>query len=365
MDFDTANTLFRNDRISELASSSQGQRFLKLRSLSRREHLDRLFEVASIAPTARRVADMLREAFDRRSIDDRTISQAIRSIYELESTERRDNENELVNQLYKLHVFDWGGLHQNSLERTIVNNYIKRIRDYDELSERIDNELLHSMRGYVLCSWYNHWTSIIIEDMFRDHSKVLPAVGLTKKIDFFVNDIPFDLKVTYLPEGFVKVRRRELSLRPEITLFKRWARSCGVPFDSQSSEGKLLPDLWSKASDHPSQSGQELIRELFEIRRTIVQEVQNDPTDLIQWLYENQGTARFDTSNRLFLVLIDPSNFFDSWKLKRANALLKMNINDYLDNAQSGSANDVSFNWQGSTYTALSDAIVVTKPMID
>ncbi len=365
MDFDTADTLFRNDRINELANSSQGQRFLKLRSLSRRENLDRLFEVASITPTASRVADMLREAFDRRTIDDQIISQAIRSIYELERAERRNNEDDLVNQLYKLHVFDWGGLHQNSLERTIVNNYVKRIRDYNELSDKVDNELLHSMRGYVLCSWYNHWTSIIIEDIFRDHPKVLPAVGLIKKIDFFVNDIPFDLKVTYLPEGFVKVRRRELNLRPEITLFKRWARSSDVPFDPHYSEGRLLPDLWNKASDHPSESGQELVRESFEIRHRIVQDIQDDPVDLIRWLYENQGTARFDASNRLFLVLVDTTNYFESWKLKRANALLKTNITSYLDSTQSEPGNDVTFDWQGSTHTALSDAVIVTKPIID
>ena len=60
----------------------------------------------------------------------------------------------------------------------------------------------------MVCSWYNHWTSIIIEDIFKDHANVLPAVGLVKKIDFFVRDVPFDLKVTYLPEGYLKEKRQ-------------------------------------------------------------------------------------------------------------------------------------------------------------
>ena len=85
---------------------------------------------------------------------------------------RREREPELVSQLYRLQAFDWGGLHQNSLEKTIVDNYVKKITSYESLTEKIENELHNSMRGYVLCSWYNHWTSIIIEDVFRDHPNV-------------------------------------------------------------------------------------------------------------------------------------------------------------------------------------------------
>src|SRR5208337_5013298 len=123
----------------------------------------------------------------------------------------------------------WGGLHQNSLEKTIVDNYVKKIPNYDRLNEAIEHELYSSMRGYVLCSWYNHWTSIVIEDVFKDHVNVLPAVGLVKKIDFFIKDIPFDLKVTYLPEGFLAQDRQQSGLRPELTLLKRAARQFNIP----------------------------------------------------------------------------------------------------------------------------------------
>jgi len=43
--------------------------------------------------------------------------------------------------------------------------------------------------------------------MFKDHEDILPAVGLVKKVDFFWNNFPFDLKVTYFPDGFMKVKR--------------------------------------------------------------------------------------------------------------------------------------------------------------
>ena len=51
-------------------------------------------------------------------------------------------------------------------------------------SGEIDNELLASIAAMCFGSWYNHWTLIIIEDVFRDHRSVLPAVGRVKNIDF-------------------------------------------------------------------------------------------------------------------------------------------------------------------------------------
>ena len=56
---------------------------------------------------------------------------------------------------------------KTALKKTIVNNYVKKITDYETLCASIENDLLKSMRGYVICSWFNHWTSIIIEDIFK------------------------------------------------------------------------------------------------------------------------------------------------------------------------------------------------------
>ncbi len=362
MDYDTAKAWFRDDRVRALAESNDGLRFLKLRSLSRREHLEQLFRAASITPQTTSARDMLKEAFETTAVDDGIINQTICQIYVSEREERRKKEPELVNQLYRLDVFDWGGLHQNSLEKTIVDNYVKRIRDYDQLSESIENELHNSMRGYVLCSWYNHWTSIIIEDVFRDHTAVLPAVGLVKKIDFFINGVPFDLKVTYFPEGYIKDCRRADSRRPELTLLKQWARRNEVPFSTDLPDSRLLSDLWNKASDHPSGDGQRLLEEMIAFRQQLIHDAQAEPSNLIRWLYENQGVRRFDASNRLFLILVDSSSFFESWKLKRAKPLLDSEITCYLDDASSSPGRSLDFTWEGTDYTVVSDAIIITKP---
>ena len=362
MTFEEAQRLFRAEQIRELGASSEGRRFLKLRSLSRRELLEGLFRLARRQPRTTGVRALFREAFDDQAIVEDVIERHIREMYEEERAVRRQREPALVDQLYRVQVFDRGGLHQNSLEKTIVDNYVKKITDYDVLAEKIENELYASMRGYVLCSWYNHWTSIIIEDVFRDHPAVLPAVGRVPKVDFFIRDVPFDLKVTYLPEGFVKERRRADGLRPELTLLKQGARRRSLSFDPDLQDARLLEDLWAKHRDHPARESQELIRELNAYRIALIDPCCEDSRTLIRWLYENQGVRRFDASNRLFLVLVDTQNFFESWKLKRAKALLDERINGYLDAIEHHPTREVNFNWDGSEYSAVSDALFVVHP---
>ncbi|MFM7370023.1 MAG: hypothetical protein ACKO2Z_19985, partial [Sphaerospermopsis kisseleviana] len=68
------------------------------------------------------------------------------------------------------------------------------------------------------------------------------------------------------------------------------------------------------------------------------------PRELLRWLYENQGSQRFDASNRLFLVLVDTNSLEDSWKLKRDFTLLKSKIDEYL-NTRSFKKDDLLLNW--------------------
>ena len=80
---------------------------------------------------------------------------------------------------------------------------------------------------------------------------------------------------------------------------------------------------------------------------------------MIRWLYENQGERRFDASNRLFLILVDQRNYFDSWKLKRAKPLMEAKIRGYLDACGINPGHRVEFDWNGGRYSVVSDVIVV------
>ncbi len=186
-------------------------------------------------------------------------------------------------------------------------------------------------------------------------------MGLIKKVDFFIADTPFDLKVTYLPEGFIKDKRKEGALRPELTLLRRCARDLELEFDSSMSPAKLLEHLWARLSDHPSEGAETIIEELTEERESILNGCMDNPEELIRWLYENQGVRRFDSSNRLFLVLVNTGNYFDSWKLKRARDLLANRIYRHLDSITDGAlGRNVEFQWEGENYTTVADIIFVT-----
>ena len=99
--------------------------------------------------------------------------------------------------------------------------------------------------------------------------------------------------------------------------------------------------------------------ELVNFRNALVTEIETDSDDLIRWLYENQGDRRFDASNRLFLVLVDQRNYFDSWKLKRAKPLMEEKIRGYLDGCGNSPGRRVEFDWEGERYSTVSDVLVV------
>ena len=357
MDIFRAENLFREGKINELASSKEGLLYLKLKSLNRSEYIVKFLEMKGVEIDSITNSKRLEHAYGL-SATLKELDAFIQDNYEKERKERRKHESDLVNELYKLKKFDWGGIHQNSLEKTISDNYIKKISRYDDIEKSIENELQESMKGYVLCSWYNHWSSILIEDIFKDHKRVLPALGLIKKIDFFIDDKPFDLKVTYLPEGYVKEKRRQNNLRPELTLFKQSARRLKLPINQTLSPQKQLEDLWTKHVEYSKIN--ETLTKIENYRYTIIDEVEKNPIDLIRWLYENQGTRRFDASNRLFIVLVNRENFFEGWKMKRSIKLLKEKTNKFLNN-QKTIGMDINFNWDGQNYSVKSDMLMISN----
>lgn len=104
-----------------------------------------------------------------------------------------------------------------------------------------------------------------------------------------------------------------------------------------------------------------MVRQLHDFRDQLVARLRLDPGALIKWLYEEQGVRRFDASNRLFLILVDQRNYFESWKLKRARPLLEAQVGAYLDGVGEGVGRNIEFDWEGDNYRAVSDLIIVTN----
>jgi len=212
--FNELDKYFRENKFEVLENDDYGERFLKLRTISRMAELKEFCDLNEIN-YANISEDLFCYLFKKQTVTIIQVNDFINNKYQLERVERQENENYLIDQLCRLQSFDWGGSFGNSLEKNIVDNYVKKIKSYQIINEEVEGSLLTSLRGYTLNSWYNHWTSIIIEDIFKDHDKVLPTVGLVKKIDFFINDTPFDLKVTYFPQELMNEKLRILGYQRE------------------------------------------------------------------------------------------------------------------------------------------------------
>lgn len=214
-----------------------------------------------------------------------------------------------------------------------------------------------------MCSWYNNWTSIIIEDIFKDHQRILPTVGLIKQVDFFIDDIPFDLKVTYVPKGFMENERRNRKLTiKELSELKKTAKIFNLPFDQNRPDNELLIDLITAFSESSQEDVKAFYDNFVNIRRDIINETLQQPRELLRWLYENQGSQRFDASNRLFLVLVDTNSLEDSWKVKRDYTLLKNKIDEYL-NTRSFNKDKLllSWNFNNNEYHSYADVLFIMK----
>jgi SpoVK/Ycf46/Vps4 family AAA+-type ATPase len=224
--FDHWKKLHDKASLEQFNTDLIGQLWLKIKSIIRPELVKDFTSRNSIVLQYSTATKQFEELFFVLSKDTNKSHKILDEyIYEKNKIILNDLDvNKLVSELYKLKIFEWGGDYKNSLDKYLVTHYVKAIKSYDELLSKFDNEINHAVKGYVLNSWYNHWSSILIEHIFKSHKSVLPTVGQIKNVDFFINNIPFDLKVTYFPAEYLKLKRKEKGLPVELTYLKSKAK---------------------------------------------------------------------------------------------------------------------------------------------
>ncbi|KAB2918850.1 MAG: hypothetical protein F9K23_01540 [Bacteroidetes bacterium] len=365
--FDYWKTKHDSDNLEEFSTDNIGLLWLKLKSILRKEIIVHFIEKNKIQLSERSLANQFRELFGI-LIQDYASSHRLLNDFIVELNAKQlqlINTEQLVSELYKLKTFDWGGDYKNSLDKYLVSKYVKIYTSYDTLISKLETEIPSIVNGYVLNSWFNHWSSILIEHIFKSHNSVLPTVGQIKGVDFFINDIPFDLKVTYLPSEFIRTQRAKKGLPVELTFLKRKAREANIPFNVSSTPSDIYYEITEKMKDRSDTFSLSVLENLKQERLQILEEAKINPAHLTKWFYENQGEMRFGSENRLFLVLVDSNDFNSSWKLKRNLDVLTPSINKYLDDFCNKNINDlrVSFTYSGKsqTFSALADIIFVVK----
>jgi len=131
------------------------------------------------------------------------LDQFIKDKYLAIITERESliSTSELQSELGKVREFSWGVI-QGQLDNKIQAQYVRNHVRYDDLIRDVEKQLHGDVTSYVVCTWYNHWTTVLIEEYISKHRNVIPTLKNVKGVDIFFDGQPFDLKTTYLPKEY-------------------------------------------------------------------------------------------------------------------------------------------------------------------
>lgn len=187
---------------------------------------------------------------------------------------------------------------------------------------------------------------------------MISAVGEIKSVDFFIAGYPIDLKVTFFPNQFMEQKIKDVLGKNTLSWLKKKCRQLGIFCNNDRSSSQQMYTLTEKLRE----IGQtEILEQLDNVRCSIIKEAQDNPLELMKWLYENQGEMRFGAENRIYLILTDSKDLSQSWKMKRAFSLIEPKVREYIENFSSQSLKQVKFSYKKMEYSALSDILFIVK----
>lgn len=276
--------------------------FTKLKSLKKNDlaELCKKFDL----PVKKEVAVMIESVLSsigENRINTKQINEYVKDLYK---KLRDDNmsvsgatHEAIVSELNKVDSHIWGMV-QGAIDAHIQTNYVRKFFKYNDIVNSMESKLYETMKSYALCTWYNHWSTVFLEDIISLNENVIPIIKKVKGVDIIWNEQPVDIKVTNLP--------------------KEWFK-----------DGHTIEDAM------------------------------NNPILVSKYLYELQGAQRFGDDNRLFIIIYDINNPLESWKIKREYNLIKNSVDDFF--SQNIQLDPVTFSYGRKQYQAHSKVLFIVK----
>lgn len=351
---------FRAQNLFAFNNDANGLLWLKVRAVSRGKQIKQFVESNGLTLASTKITEQNIELFkllEKRNDAMEMLDKFLLSRNHEWYAAMAVDEAKLKEDLYKVQYYAWGGDQNNSLDKHLVSRFVKVISDYDTLVNK-RTEIANNAWNYVQTSWYNNWTSYLIESLFKRHPKVISAVGEIKSVDFFINDYPVDLKVTFFPNQYMDERLKAKLGKNVLAWLKVQGKPFGITVDTNESESQQIYTLTEKLIE---QGHENVIKTLNDTRGQIIQEAQRNPAELMKWLYEHQGEMRFGAENRIFVILADSTDINQSWKMKRAFSLIEPKVKSYLDAFSNRSLKRINFSFKKQNYSSLADVIFVVK----
>lgn len=351
---------FRAQNLYAFNNNANALLWLKVRAVCRGKQIGQFLADNGLTLTATKLSEQNKELFELMEKRDDAmpmLDKFLKSKNHEWYTSMGVDEEKLKNDLYKVHYYTWGGDQNNSLDKYLVNRYVKVISEFDELFSR-RREIADNAWNYVQNSWYNNWTSYLIESLFKRHPRVISAVGEIKSVDFFIDDFPVDLKVTFFPNQYMDEKIKDKLGKSALAWMKAKGKELGITAGADDSEAQQIYTLTEKLLE---QGHHDVVKMISDTKRTVIRDAQNNPTELMAWLYAHQGEMRFGAENRLFVILADSADMSQSWKMKRSFTLIEPKVQSYLDGFTSRSLKKVDFVFKKQKYSSLSDVIFIVK----
>lgn len=351
---------FRTNNLFAFNNNDKALLYLKVRAICRKTLITQFLKENNLTLKSKKVKEQFPELYALLENKPKLIKQLdcfLRDRNNEWYKEMGVDEDKVRTALRKINAYEWGGDHNNSLDQYLVRRYVKVISDYDTLQKKA-KEIQANAWNFVQTSWYNNWTSYLIESIFKKHKRVLSAIGEIKSVDFFIDNYPIDLKVTYFPNEFMEKKLKEKIGNKELAWLKKEARKVKISPDKNLSDAEQLTFLKEELENHGHSN---IIDALTKYKQEIIDEACKHPEELMKWLYKNQSARLFGAENRLFLVLVDTKDMKQSWKMKRAFTLIEPTVKRYLDSFNDDSLKIIEFTFNQKKYTSLSDIIFITK----
>lgn len=358
--FDRWDRLFRTQELFPFNQNKNGILWLKIRAICRSKQISQFIEENGLHLSSVKISAKNRELFElleKQEDSESMLNKFLQNLNHEWYENLNVDKDALKEDLYQVQSYSWGGDQNNSLDKYLVSHFVKTIDSFSEL-ERRKGEIAANAWNYVQNSWYNNWTSFLIESLFKQNERVISAVGEIKSVDFFIDDFPIDLKVTFFPNQFMDEKLKDILGKSKISWLKMKAKNLGITIDANISASQQVYILKEKLFEN---GNTDILDELKCAESKVIRQSQENSIELMRWLYENQGEMRFGAENRIYLILANTDSLENSWKLKRAIGQLEPIIFEYIKSFSRDTLSKIDFYYKKQKYQALSDAIFLIR----
>lgn len=166
--FEHYKSLFENDRMGEITRSREGLLWLKVKAITRRKLMNDYCATAHPRLVGKSLKEQSRHLYAELLTDaEKAHMDLDRHMKSIAPVRPPGEIQKIASELYKMQYFSWGGDYSNALDKFLVDRYVKAYESYETIEQMLETEIPVAVNGYVKCSWYNHWSTILIENLFR------------------------------------------------------------------------------------------------------------------------------------------------------------------------------------------------------